>query len=427
MTDYLSAVLDELVPDLADEDGDWGRVVSDAGAETSATTADEWTLDAASTPTESHESQSGGRRRWLTRRRLVVIGVSAILAALLVTPAFGIGGRLLDLIEDEPARRPEVRISSWSSDGRRIAYVSRLDRGHWELALANSDGSGRRKLARIAGDAIPAWSPDGQKVAFEGPRDGDHNGLYVMNADGSDQRKLARRAHSPTWSPDGRRIAFFWGPRIYVVNAEGGEPRSLVNLHNSHRHSSLSWSPDGRKLSFLGAGGCGEYCLNLLVMDADGREQARNVTWKLTGGFYSEYPPASDPAWSPDGQKLAFARLNTGFGIYVVNADGSGLRKLTRRSSGTFAAPAWSPDGKEVAFVFDRDEDSDLDNSEVLDVNTDGTGQRNLTRNPANDSDPTWSPDGRRLAFVSDRDGDLEVYVMNADGSGQRRMTHRGG
>ena len=60
-------------------------------------------------------------------------------------------------------------------------------------------------------------------------------------------------------------------------------------------------------------------------------------------------------------------------------------------------------------------------------MNADGSGQRNLTRNPANDSDPTWSPDGRRLAFVSDRDGDLEVYVMNADGSGQRRMTHRGG
>ena len=390
-------------------------------------TADGWAFDGASTSTEPRERPSGERRRWLTRRRLVVIGVSAVLAALLVTPAFGIGGRLLDLIEDNPTRRPEVRISTWSLDGQRIAYVSRLDRGNWELALANSDGSGQRKLTRIAGDGIPAWSPDGQRVTFEGPRDGEHNGLYVMNADGSGQRRLARRAHSPTWSPDGRRIAFFWGPRIYVVNADGGEPRSLVNLYNSHRHSSLSWSPDGRRLSVLGAGGCGEYCLNLLVLDADGSEQPRNVTWKLSGGFYSEYPPASDPAWSRDGQKLAFARLNTGFGIYVVSADGSGLRKLTRKSSGRFAAPAWSPDGRKVAFVFDPDEDSEFGDSEVLVVNADGTGQRNLTRNPANDSDPTWSPDGRRLAFVSDRDGDLEVYVMNADGSSQRRMTHRGG
>ena len=128
--------------------------------------------------------------------------------------------------------------------------------------------------------------------------------------------------------------------------------------------------------------------MNLLVLDADGSEQPQNVTLKLTGGFYSEYPPASDPAWSRDGQKLAFARLNTGFGIYVVSADGSGLRKLTRKSSGRFAAPAWSPDGRKVAFVFDPDEDSEFGDSEVFVVNADGTGQRNLTRNPANDSDP---------------------------------------
>ena len=56
-------------------------------------------------------------------------------------------------------------------------------------------------------------------------------------------------------------------------------------------------------------------------------------------------------------------------------------------------------------------------------MNADGSGQRRLTRNPAGDSAPVWSPDGRRIAFVSERDGNPEIYVMNTDGSGQRKLT----
>jgi TolB protein len=71
---------------------------------------------------------------------------------------------------------------------------------------------------------------------------------------------------------------------------------------------------------------------------------------------------------------------------------------------------AWSPDGRKIAAL-----------------NADGSGRRNVTRNPAHDADPAWSPDGRRIVFISDRDGTYEVYVMNADGSGQRKLTQRGG
>ena len=80
--------------------------------------------------------------------------------------------------------------------------------------------------------------------------------------------------------------------------------------------------------------------------------------------------------------------------------------------------PAWSPDGRKLAFVSRRD-----GNSEIYVINADGSGQENLTQHPARDSHPSWSRDGRKLAFVSRRDGNSEIYVMNADGSGLRNVT----
>ncbi len=79
---------------------------------------------------------------------------------------------------------------------------------------------------------------------------------------------------------------------------------------------------------------------------------------------------------------------------------------------------AWSPDGRRIAFVSDRD-----GLGEIYVMNADGSGQTNLTNNPADDLDPAWSPDGKRITFASERDGDYEIYVMNADGSGQTRLT----
>jgi Tol biopolymer transport system component len=343
-----------------------------------------------------------------------------LVGGLLVTPALGIGSRILDLIESAPGR-PDVQTPVWSPDGRRIAYLSRRD-GTKEIYVVSADGSGQRTLTRSATFfATPAWSPDGRKIAFEGVRDGT-TGVYVVNADGGGQRRLARSGHAPAWSPDGRTVAFFSGPKIYLMNADGSEHRPLTRPLTAGHTRSLAWSPDGRKLAFLNDEDCRQFCFNLYVVGSDA-SGLRNVTSKLAaGGHFGDPGPASDPAWSPDGRKLAFVRLNASLGepIYVVKADGSGLRNLTPKPVGTYAAPAWSPDGRKIAFVSDRD-----GNSEVYVMNADGSGQRNLTRNPAYDADPAWSPDGRKLAFVSNRDGSYRVYVMNADGSGQRRLAQR--
>jgi Tol biopolymer transport system component len=159
------------------------------------------------------------------------------------------------------------------------------------------------------------------------------------------------------------------------------------------------------------------FCSRLYVLNADG-SGLRDLTRKLGMSRGPGAGPASDPVWSPDGRMLAFVRRNTRLGVYVVNADGSGVRNLTPKPMGAaYAAPAWSPDGRKIAFASERD-----GNSEIYLMDADGSDQRNLTLNLAYDGDPAWSPDGRKITFVSNRDGRYAVYVMNADGSGQRSL-----
>ncbi len=126
------------------------------------------------------------------------------------------------------------------------------------------------------------------------------------------------------------------------------------------------------------------------------------------------------PAWLPDGRILYSGCLGDDCGIIAMRADGSAPRQVT--AGGSETNPEASPDGRWVAFMSRRD-----GNWEVYLVQPDGSGLRRLTRNPANDGLPAWSPDGRFLAFVSDRDGRWAVWVVTVEGGEPRKLFDLGG
>src|SRR6476659_6948110 len=347
-----------------------------------------------------------------------------------------VGAAILILLDGGAASQPtssalaERSSLSAAAATPRIAFISapqglgqRIDGG---LYVVNVDGSGKQHLSS-ARYSTPAWSPDGGKIAF-----GAGSNIWVMHADGSEPLTLTPEPGTesePVLSPDGRRIAFLRGGTwLYVMNADGSGQRKLVanTAHNEVVGSAPAWSPDGRKIAFV-SGRDGPFrveATEISVVNADGSGQ-RTLTRN----------PAHDsnPAWSPDGRKITFVR---NFEIYVMNADGSGQTNLTRNPAHDFA-PAWSPDGQRIVFKrrLARRQYGACPGCggatifEVHVMNADGSGPRRLTRNAgqvhegAIGARPRWSPDGRQIAFVSGRDGNADIYVMNADGSGQRNLT----
>ena len=177
-----------------------------------------------------------------------------LVGGLLVTPALGIGSRLLDLIQSPPGR-PEVKTPVWSPDGRRIAYFSRRD-GNKDLYVVSADGSGQRRLARDASLTTLAWSPDGRKIAFESVRDGT-TGVDVVNADGSFRLRMARNGARSCLVA--RRAEDRVRQRRQDLRHERRRERAPAPDETAEGGATpnLAWSPDGRKLAFLTDAGCG--------------------------------------------------------------------------------------------------------------------------------------------------------------------------
>lgn len=276
-----------------------------------------------------------------------------------------------------------------------IAFTLRDGDGKLQIFTQKQDGSNRRQLTFEGDNGRPDWSPDGRRIAYGSIRSG-RSWVAVMDADGSNPRLVAEGHGDPDWSPDGSQIAF----------------------------SRPGVSADGRMQS------------QIWLMNADG-SKLRRIAQSCTS--------KAGPSWSPDGTQMAFilarnpgSRSDPRPQIGIMNADGTSERILTTESrvnvrhepDGTDAvletandanAPAWSPVDNRIAFW------SGIETryGQVWVINSDGTMSTQLTDDPThrNSDDPSWSPDGKNILFSTGRSGRNELWMMDADGDNERKLS----
>jgi Tol biopolymer transport system component len=257
------------------------------------------------------------------------------------------GSEIWALDPRHPANRTSLGPSqgatslAWSRDGSRLLLIEQSGSGDaikQDLCVVNADGS-QRRLTSDGGSGEGSFSPAGTKVVFTRFDDG----LYVVDARGGSPQLIARSymswwLGSPAWSPDGSSIAYSVyleggpdpGVEIWSMNPDGSDPHPLVHQAGCRIASGLGWSPDGSMLAFHSTCGTG----GIYVMHADGSGLRRIAN-------------AFQPSWSPDGSRLAFTGTtdfgSDGFELFTMSPDGSKVTQVKDVRVVPYGGLAWNP------------------------------------------------------------------------------------
>ena len=261
---------------------------------------------------------------------------------------------------------------------------------------------------------LPPVSPAPGKIVFASDRDGDRD-IYVINSDGSGRVQITNDPaddYAPKWSPDGTQIVFVsnrdGNAELYLIDAKG---ENLVRLtDNPAEDTAPDWSPDGSRIVFVSTR---DEPTELYLMDVSKKESG--VSRLTKNELWEDFP-----TWSPDGDKVMFQakRQGNSFILYTITADGKEQKNLKNGH----LQPAWSPVDNRIAYVWQQypgratilvwNMDMGLDEEYFL-----------LERLKEN-LYPAWSPNGEQIVFSSDRDGQIDLYIVNAEGTGIFRLTH---
>lgn len=276
-------------------------------------------------------------------------------------------------------------------------------------------------LPSLFSTAAPAPKEGPPRVlVVSGNKDGNSN-IYLVQAGTGEVKRLTddKAAYTdPVWAPDGSRIAFVSYNRegsrdIWTMKPDGTDQVQLTKKHGIGAFPQPQWSPDGSRIAFVSNNAGSHICTV---------EVATGKVSQLTETFgWPNAQQASHPVWAPDGKRLTYTLSKWKLGssepsdwsAYVVNADGTGTRRLGDRG----ASGGWAPDGKRVACLSLGGVPED---SYAYTIGADGKGKVRLTA--ARDG-PWWSPDGNKLCLFDNVDGADRVVVVNADGSGRCVVT----
>jgi TolB protein len=333
-----------------------------------------------------------------------------------------------------PANSYMVAYGNITTDGTNIAfsgYLSDVHNPSAPLALQKiyrgpATDAGARHMAHQFADDIVGVLSGGlpgiaqTQIAYVSARSGNKE-IWVMDYDGGAAHQVTHMktiSLTPRWSPDSSRIAFTcYVPFRGVTSAQicmysAASDRLISFPRYRGTNSSPGWSPDGSQIAFMSSqGGDPE----IFVSDMDGGRLHR-ITF--AAGV------STSPAWNPKtGNQMVFVSDRGGSPVlYLSNSDGSNVEKLNLPDMGYVIDPAWSPNGQLIAFSWRRPSG----NYDIYAMDIVSRQLVELTRDAGRNERPSWAPDGRHIVFESTRTGTRQIWSMLADGSQPHQLTFEG-